>query len=99
MNDSPFNFSKSSEFRKFCELSSDLGRNPLLVQGAGGNTSIKEYLRRVINEVLDEEKDAIRAFGKVAVAALDAPALTDTVTTIQKNAKSGMGAWPWRQPM
>ncbi|MEC8596353.1 MAG: class II aldolase/adducin family protein, partial [SAR324 cluster bacterium] len=42
MNDSPFNFSKSSEFRKFCELSADLGRNPLLVQGAGGNTSIKE---------------------------------------------------------
>ena len=42
MNDSQFNFSKSSEFRKFCELSADLGRNPLLVQGAGGNTSIKE---------------------------------------------------------
>ncbi len=35
-------FSESSEFRKFCELSADLGRNPLLVQGAGGNTSIKE---------------------------------------------------------
>ena len=42
MNDSPFTFSESSEFRKFCELSADLGRNPLLVQGAGGNTSIKE---------------------------------------------------------
>ena len=42
MNDSPFNFSKSLEFCKFRELSADLGRNPLLVQGAGGNTSIKE---------------------------------------------------------
>ena len=42
MNDSPFTFSESSEFRKFCELSADSNRNPLLVQGAGGNTSIKE---------------------------------------------------------
>jgi rhamnose utilization protein RhaD (predicted bifunctional aldolase and dehydrogenase) len=42
MADSKFSFSKSSEFQKFCELSAELGRNPLLVQGAGGNTSIKE---------------------------------------------------------
>ena len=42
MFDSTFKFSKSSEFQKFCELSANLGRNPLLVQGAGGNTSIKE---------------------------------------------------------
>jgi rhamnose utilization protein RhaD (predicted bifunctional aldolase and dehydrogenase) len=42
MNDSAFNFSKSSEFQQFCKLSAEIGRNPLLVQGAGGNTSIKE---------------------------------------------------------
>ena len=42
MNDSIFNFSKSPEFQRFCQLSAEIGRNPLLVQGAGGNTSIKE---------------------------------------------------------
>ena len=42
MNDSTFNFSKSLEFQQFCKLSAEIGRNPLLVQGAGGNTSIKE---------------------------------------------------------
>ena len=42
MIDSIFNFSKSSEFHQFCELSAAIGRNPLLVQGAGGNTSVKE---------------------------------------------------------
>ena len=42
MNDSVFNFSKSLEFQQFCELSAEIGKNPLLVQGAGGNTSIKE---------------------------------------------------------
>lgn len=42
MIDSRFDFSKTDEFRSFCELSAELGTNPLLVQAAGGNTSYKD---------------------------------------------------------
>ena len=42
MFDSKFSFSNSLEFQNFCTLSSELGQNPLLVQAAGGNTSVKD---------------------------------------------------------
>ncbi|MEC9044797.1 MAG: hypothetical protein VX879_03735, partial [Pseudomonadota bacterium] len=57
-----------------------------------GSISLDEYLKRLVIEVLHEEKDAIRAMGKVAIAGLDPEGLSSTVSMVQKNAKSGMGA-------
>ena len=51
---------------------------------SGGNVSMKEYLIRVVNEVLEEEQgpDAPKAFATVAIKAMDIPNLEAIVNKI-----------------
>ena len=59
---------------------------------SSGNINLQEYLKLVINEVLEAMPNAPRDFGRLAVAALDGEELTQNVRAIEKNAHMGFGA-------